>query len=502
MAKKLSILLNAKEPLFTTSLRQLEALAGHKAVDVAYVADVMARAHKVMRKIGLDPADTTEKELYAALNAHVDDRQLFAQTDDVALLFGRDRIVSFNHEDVVENTTKLYEQRTVRHMRCEMKHALTARYVNADGDNEIMIREIVAQSGLDACDLAEYHEQKMAAKALRKRSASPYILCIGDIFTDVFIKLLENEARIDTDRDGSKRLSLPFGNKPPYDSVETVHSVGPSPNAAVSMARLGCHVGLMSWLGGDQTGKDSLAYLAGKKVDTTYVSIQKKLPSNTYYVLRYGADRTILVKNQSYNYQWKTPKVTPDWLYLSLTSADSWPLHQQLADYLDEHPNVKLAFQPGTFHFKWGAKKLTRLYRRTEIVVMNREEAEDVTGKKKATIRQLADALHELGPQYVVITDGAKGAYALYDDTLLVVPNYPDPAPPLDRTGAGDAFASTIVAALAQGVSIDEALLWAPINSMSVVQSLGAQAGLLSKNAMKEYLKKAPNDYQCKEYTR
>lgn len=502
MAKKLSILLNAKEPLFTTSLRQLEGLTGHRAIDISYLADVMARAHQVMRRIGLDPADTTEKELYAALNAHVDDNQLFIRTDDVGLLFGKNRIISFNHEDVIENSTKIYEQRTVRHMRCEMKHALTSRYVSADSDDEVMISEIVAESGLDQCELAEYHQQKVALKLERQKTSKPYVLCIGDIFTDVFIELRKSEARIDTERDGSKRLSLPFGSKPPYESADVVHSVGPSPNAAVGMARLGCRVGLMSWLGSDQTGKNSLTYLATKKVDTTYVSIQKRLPSSTYYVLRYGADRTILVKNQPYDYRWKTPKVAPDWIYLSLVSADSWLLHQQLIDYLDRHPEVKLAFQPGTFHFQWGVKKLSRIYRRSQIIVVNREEAEIITGKAKATIRQLAYGIRELGPHTVVITDGAKGAYALHDDKLLIVPKYPDSAVPLDRTGAGDAFASTIVAALAQDISIDEALRWAPINSMSVVQSLGAQAGLLNQKMIKEYLKLAPNDYQCKEYTR
>ena len=502
MAGKLSTLLNAKEPLFTTSLRQLEGLTGHRAIDVSYLADVMSRAHRVMRKIGLDPADTTEKELYAALNAHVGDGQLFAHTDDVGLLFGRNRIISFNHEDIAENVAKIYEQRTVRHMRCEMKHALTARYVSADNDDEVMISEIVDESGLDECELAEYHDQKVALRLDHQKSAAPYVLCIGDIFTDVFIGLRKNEARIDVDRDGSRRLSLPFGSKPPYDSADVIHSVGPSPNAAVSMARLGCRVGLMSWLGGDQTGKNSLAYLATKKVDTTYVSVQKSLPSSTYYVLRYDADRTILVKNQPYNYRWKVPKVTPDWIYLSLMSADSWPLHQQLVDYLDKHHDIKFVFQPGTFHFQWGTKKLARIYQRAEIIIVNREEAEKITGKIKATIRQLAYGVRELGPRIVVITDGVRGAYVLRDDTLLIVPKYPDPASPLDRTGAGDAFASTIVAALSQGVSIDEALRWAPINSMSVVQSLGAQAGLLSQKEIKEYLKSAPDDYQCKEYTR
>jgi ribokinase len=75
------------------------------------------------------------------------------------------------------------------------------------------------------------------------------------------------------------------------------------------------------------------------------------------------------------------------------------------------------------------------------------------------------------------------------------MPLYPDPAPPVDRTGAGDSFASTFVAALIKGNSIEGALQWAPINSMSVVQKVGAQAGLLTEKQLEEFLRHAPEGY-------
>ena len=78
------------------------------------------------------------------------------------------------------------------------------------------------------------------------------------------------------------------------------------------------------------------------------------------------------------------------------------------------------------------------------------------------------------------------------------MPLYPDPAPPVDRTGAGDAFASTFVAALIKGKSLDEALRWAPINSMNVVQRVGAQAGLLSEYQLDHFLQTAPDWYYPK----
>jgi hypothetical protein len=52
---------------------------------------------------------------------------------------------------------------------------------------------------------------------------------------------------------------------------------------------------------------------------------------------------------------------------------------------------------------------------------------------------------------------------------------------------------------LALGESFETAMSWAPINSMSVVQKLGAQAGLLKIEDIKAYLETAPEDYKIKE---
>ncbi len=49
------------------------------------------------------------------------------------------------------------------------------------------------------------------------------------------------------------------------------------------------------------------------------------------------------------------------------------------------------------------------------------------------------------------------------------------------------------------GESMDTALTWAPINSMSVVQELGAQKGLLSLDKLKKYLAAAPEDYKLSD---
>ena len=490
-------LLENDHPLFTGNINQLERATGNAGIDTRLVADITHKAHDVMRSLGLDPADTTGIELYNALKTSVhNDRAvlLLAEAEYILLNLG-DGPISFNLQDVIENVHHelSYEERQTGHGKRHLRSELVRRYAEHDRTHNELVHKLAGEIGLELPDDDAY------PVALPDTSNRPTLLAIGDIFTDVFIRLSEDYARVDTDPDGSKRLSMPFGSKPPYEEAQSVYAVGPSPNAAVSAARLGLDVSLMAWLGDDETGQNSIKYLQNEAIGTTPVAIQKDTLSSTYYVLRLGADRTILVKNEDFMYDWHAPADEPDWIYLSLVSDKSWQLHQDLLVYLAEHPNTKLAFQPGTFHFRWGAEKLAEIYRRSHIVVMNREEAAEVTGKTIESIKELAESLHALGPEIVVITDGADGAYASHAGKLVTIPNYPDPAPPFDRTGAGDAFASTIVAALALGESLETALRWAPVNSMSVVQKLGAQAGLLQQHELEEYLEKAPPDYKARE---
>lgn len=324
---------------------------------------------------------------------------------------------------------------------------------------------------------------------------SPYILAIGDIFTDAFITLGDDAAKII--KEGNEEwLAVPFGRKPPYERVDIVRSVGPSPNVAVSLARLGYPSALMAWVGGDETGSEAIEYLQSENVDTSSMIVESDKATSYWYVLVYKADRTMLVKSEKYQYEWRDPVQKPEWIYLAYLGEDSWPLHEGLLDYLQRNPDVKLALQPGTFQFKWGLEKMAPLYARSAIVLMNREEAMDVTGLPYESVKDLAKGLHDLGVDMVVITDGPNGSYASDGQKLLTIPNYPDPSPPKERTGAGDAFSSTFVGAIASGESIETALLWSPINSMNVVQHTGAQKGLLTKEQILEYLEKAPAEYK------
>jgi len=503
MTHALKELLGNDHPLFAANLAALERAAGSDGIDAKLLGDVIERGNQVLRNLGLDPANTTGLEAYRALNNLSGSKAGIAQlhaTEYVLLFFGDD-LVSFNMQDIIENAHHqlLFENRVLGHAQRHLRTEIVKRYADHEKTNTEFVHMLAKEIGLKPeSDEGHPDIHKEITRNMNEQQV-PRILAIGDIFTDAFIKLRDDSARIDTDEDGTKRLSLPYGSKPAYDHVDIVKSVGPSPNASVSMSRLGIAVDLMAWVGDDQPGKEALEHLTEEHVGTNQMVTQQGVKTSYWYVLWYKTDRTMLVKSENYDYHFTAPEVEPEWIYLSYIGENSWPLHEELIAYLNEHPDVKLVFQPGTYHFQWGVDKLRELYKHSYLIVMNREEAMSVTGKGYDSIRDLANGLHDLGPHIVVITDGPNGSYASYDWKLVTIPNYPDPAPPLDRTGAGDAFASTIVAALALGESMDTALTWAPVNSASVVQKLGAQAGLLDLDNLKDWLSRAPEDYKLTE---
>lgn len=324
----------------------------------------------------------------------------------------------------------------------------------------------------------------------------PDVISIGDIVTDAFIKLLEDQA-VTYENDQGKWLAMQFGTKLPYDHVEVIEAVGNASNAAVAFARLGLDSAFVTNVGADPHGRDMIKALDKNDVDTRFVRINRGKKSNYHYVLWYKEERTILIRHEEYDYHWPhlRPDETPKWVYFSSVSEHALAYHDQIADWLDENPDVKLAFQPATFQMETGAERLKRIYQRTEVLILNREEAVVVGGGNHDDIHDLINHLHALGPKIVVITDGPQGAYASDGDNRFSMPVYPDPAPPLDRTGAGDSFASTFVAALIKGKGLEDALRWAPINSMNVVQKVGARAGLLTEKELEHFLRQAPDGY-------
>src|SRR3989338_2315914 len=318
-------------------------------------------------------------------------------------------------------------------------------------------------------------------------------VAIGYTVTDCFIKLKDASVTCDIDNENCK-ICMRFKDKIPYEDVFIVPGVGNAANAAVAAARLGLKSAIIANVGDDFYGKEIVSNFKNENVSTEFLTVNAGKKTNYHYVLWYEADRTILIKHEEYNY--KLPYFDdPKWVYFSSMAENSLAFHEVFARYMEEHPKIKLAFQPGTYQMKFGKKKLERIYKRADVVICNKEEAQRILESNEPDVKKLMHEMASFGPKIVSITDGPNGAYAYDGKSAWFIPMYPDPKPPQQRTGAGDAYSSTFVIGLSMGLRIEEALRWGPINSMSVVQHVGAQKGLLNRLQLEKFLEDAPKDY-------
>jgi sugar/nucleoside kinase (ribokinase family) len=326
-------------------------------------------------------------------------------------------------------------------------------------------------------------------------------LAVGDIVIDDFIRLKDASVHCNINNEDCE-ICMRWGDKIPYDFHRVIPAVGNASNATIAAARLGLASALRTYVGRDAYGAQCLEVLKREGVDTEYAVTQEGKFTNYHYVLWYESQRTILVKHETFDYA--VPSLPAgrqgplEWLYLSSLGENALPYHNALLDMLKKYPGAKLAFQPGTFQIKMGKEALAAVYARADILFCNKEEAEIIAGLPAGTdIKALLSAIRALGPKTVVITDDIRGCYAIGPDGgALHCPRYPDPRPPYEITGAGDALASTTVVALILGKDLGEALRWGSVNASAVLQKIGAQEGLLNREQLEKNLNNPPSDFR------
>ena len=322
-------------------------------------------------------------------------------------------------------------------------------------------------------------------------------LAIGDIITDLFIRLKDANLHCDIDKENCQ-ICMPFGAKIPFEATYLTTAAGNVGNASYSAAKLDLNTAIVCSVGDDRNGEECIETLKERKISTEFVTVQKGKKTNYSYVLWFQDDRTILRKHEDFSY--KLPDIgNPKLVYFSSISGSGYPFHNEVAEYMEKHPDIMFAFQPGSPEIKLGTEKLKRVYARTDIFFCNVEEAKEILEVDKLEIKEILKRIHDLGPKIAVITDGVKGAYAFDGQDMWKQMPYPDPKPPLERTGAGDAFSSTTAISILLGNDLPTALSWGAVNSMSVVQYVGGQEGLLSRPKLEEYLKNAPEDYKARK---
>ena len=299
---------------------------------------------------------------------------------------------------------------------------------------------------------------------------------VQDVFlsnSDEFIPVVENPHE--------SFMQLELGAKADVNKVD-FSTGGGAMNAATTFARQGLETTFIGKIGHDPAGDAVLADLDKENINAEHMVYSKKY--NTGYsviLLAPSGERTILTyRGASTHYRVVNfehiKSIKADWLFLS-TLSGNFEVLELLLDWA-QRSGIKVAFNPGKNELA-DAERLRGLLDKLTILNANKEEMQQLfTGE---TSQELAREAAGTVP-YVVITDGPNGAVATDGKRLVTAGMYED-VPVIDRTGAGDAFASGFTVKVATGGTLEEALTFGSANSTSVVGQIGAKAGILEAAA-------------------
>jgi ribokinase len=162
-----------------------------------------------------------------------------------------------------------------------------------------------------------------------------------------------------------------------------------------------------------------------------------------------------------------------DWVYPTSLANGGIELLRRIVDAA-EKAGTKVMLNPAGPELA-DPQKLKSLLESVDVLCVNKEEMQQLV--EGETLEELARHATHYVP-VAIVSDGPNGVVATDGKTIVRAGMYED-VPVIDRTGAGDAFASGFLSQWSQGKSLMESVIFASANSTSVVGKLGAKAGIL-----------------------
>ncbi len=306
----------------------------------------------------------------------------------------------------------------------------------------------------------------------------PKSLAIGTTVQDVFLTSDE----FDPHQEGKVMYThLPLGLKMEVEDV-TFGTGGNAGNVAVTLARQGVHASYMWTLGLDPASETILRELDHEGVDTSRVVQSNKYQAGYSTILiATNGERTILnhrgVSTTSRGTDLDFKAIADaDWVYPTSLANGGLELLRKIVDYAEKN-DTKVMLNPAGPELA-EPEKLKSLLESVDILCVNKEEMQKLVHGE--TIEELVHHGLNLVP-VVIVSDGPNGVCASDGKTIVKAGMYED-VKVLDRTGAGDAFASGFLSQWVQGKSLKDSIVFASANSTSVVKYVGAKKGILHKN--------------------
>ncbi len=311
------------------------------------------------------------------------------------------------------------------------------------------------------------------------------VISVGNATQDIFIKKIAPEQ---SDAFETKQTeSFKIGSKIEVDELKILPGGGGA-NTAVGIAKTGLSTGIITQVGNDSLGKQILINLHRNGVSTENILKSNNYSSALSIILKSeNGERTILV------YRGASKKINEEiidltnlktrWFYITSVGGDFGLIEKIL--FLAKRNNAFVAFNPGNEELK-NEIKIKRLIKQINLLFLNKKEAQKLVNDRTNNLNIIINKTRQFLKNYIIITDGENGAYALAKNNYFFAPAIF--TRPLDSTGAGDAFGSGFLSVIIKNNNdLKNALKFGTYNSSQVIQAWGAQTNLQTF---------FPNDFQ------
>jgi len=317
------------------------------------------------------------------------------------------------------------------------------------------------------------------AKSRKKRFD---VITIGGATRDIMFYSGEGELISTSSLTKQKLLAFEYGAKILADKLFFTYGGGAA-NSATTFSKLGLKTAIMSRIGDDENGKEIMNNLKANKIDTSFVRIDRSSATGFSMILTVSnaAKEHILFMHRGANdglnqLDLVFNQAESDWFYVTSLPKNSW--ERIMKSVIAQDKNI--VWNPGSQQLSQ-ASKMKKFLPKIKALVLNRDEAMEF--RKLRDTKGLLKYLFNLGPELVVITDGASGAYA-YDGQKYYFMRAKAIKKAVDTVGVGDAFSAALTSGLIYGKNIRQCLKWGINNSASVLSKIGAQNGILTKRSV------------------
>lgn len=248
---------------------------------------------------------------------------------------------------------------------------------------------------------------------------------------------------------------------------------GKGANQTLAAARSGAQTAILGALGNDDFGRQRLADLQLDQVDVQSVAISDQAPSGVALITieSGGANRIAYVPGATLTVRPEAARaavarVQPSAILMTLELPQ-----ETIQALIDEGRKLGATLILNATPEPAAGRDLAV---QADVLIVNETEALELLdwGQDERDWESAASALRELGPQFVVITLGADGAYVVGRSVSSILPPKVEV---VDTTGAGDAFCGAFAAQIARGVEIEEAARIGVIAGALAVTKAGAQ---------------------------